>query len=181
MLKKWLVYGVSALVLGCGALTVQAENAADYRAAAETGDAEAQFNLGLCYHYGRGVAKNLTEAVKWYRKAAEQGHVKAQANLGECYYFGQGVKQDFKEAAYWYRKAAVLDGETSGPYAELKKKYGLDNRHIEFLKQQPAPAFLITTRPKENTRLMMLVRLDTYYLPRVGQGPADGKLGGCNP
>ena len=36
----------------------------EYKAKAERGDAESQFNLGFCYDDGRGVAKNAKEAVK---------------------------------------------------------------------------------------------------------------------
>ncbi|KAB2645301.1 MAG: SEL1-like repeat protein, partial [Verrucomicrobia bacterium] len=43
-------------------------------AKAKQGDADAQFNLGVCYESGNGVAKDYVEAVKWYRKAAEQGN-----------------------------------------------------------------------------------------------------------
>ena len=53
-----------------------------YRKAAEQNQAEAQFNLGVCYWNGQGVAKDDPEAVKWYRRAAEQNHVRAQFNLG---------------------------------------------------------------------------------------------------
>lgn len=52
-----------------------------YQKAAEKGYALAQFYLGLCYHNGEGVEKNLSEAVKWYRKAADQGHAEAQNAL----------------------------------------------------------------------------------------------------
>ena len=78
----------------------------EYKAKAEQGDAEAQFNLGFCYDDGRGVAKNAREAVKWYRKAAEQNYAPAQSNLGYCYDNGRGVEQDAEEATNWYRKAA---------------------------------------------------------------------------
>ena len=56
----------------------------EYKARAEQGDAEAQFNLGFCYDDGRGVEKDYGEAVKWYRKAAEQNFAPAQFNLGYC-------------------------------------------------------------------------------------------------
>jgi len=52
---------------------------------AEQGDAPAQYELGLMYFYGQGVAKNEAEAVKWYRKAAKQHHAKAQFLLGLAY------------------------------------------------------------------------------------------------
>ena len=70
------------------------------------GDAAAQNNLGVCYEYGQGVARNYAEAVEWYKKAAVQGHVYAQFNLGECYDNGQGVTRNYAEAAKWFRKAA---------------------------------------------------------------------------
>ena len=39
------------------------------RKAAEHGDANAQYNLGLMYDNGQGVTQDHTEAVRWYRKA----------------------------------------------------------------------------------------------------------------
>jgi hypothetical protein len=45
-----------------------------YRKVAEQGKESAQFNLGCCYVYGRGVAKNPVIACKWFRLAAERGH-----------------------------------------------------------------------------------------------------------
>src|ERR1039458_8593653 len=78
----------------------------EYKAKAEQGNAEAQFNLGFCYDDGRGVAKNYAKAAKWYRKAAEQNFAPAQFNLGCCYDKGQGVRKNKVEAVKWYRKAA---------------------------------------------------------------------------
>ena len=78
----------------------------EYKAKAEQGDAEAQFNLGFCYDDGRGVRKDYGEAVKWYRKAAEQNFAPAQFNLGYCYDNGEGVAKDYVEAVKWYRQAA---------------------------------------------------------------------------
>ena len=77
-----------------------------YRLAADQGDASAQFNLGVMYDNGQGVAQDYKEAVKWYRLAADQGFASAQFNLGVRYANGQGVAQDYKEAVKWYRLAA---------------------------------------------------------------------------
>ena len=74
--------------------------------AAERGDPEAQFNLGMCYEEGKGVSRNYAEAVKWLRKAAERGNAAAQCQLGICYFVGEGVAENATEAAQWYRKAA---------------------------------------------------------------------------
>ena len=56
-----------------------------YRRAAEQGNAEAQFNLGLMYFNGRGVAQDYKVAAQWYRRAAEQGHAEGQTALGAMY------------------------------------------------------------------------------------------------
>jgi TPR repeat protein len=84
----------------------QAKYFEDTKVKAEQGDANAQSNLGFCYESGRGVEKNVAEAVKWYRKAAEQTNAYAQYNLGVCYMNGEGVEKDIVEATAWYRKAA---------------------------------------------------------------------------
>ncbi len=63
-----------------------------YRKAAERGDADAQFNLGVCYSKGESVKQDRAEAAKWLRMAAKQGHAPAQKAL-EKYksWFGFGL------------------------------------------------------------------------------------------
>ena len=112
MFGKWFAYGMAALALGCGTLTVRAEepkkDAAQYRAAAEKGDAEAQFNLAQCYRFGWGVEPDKAKAVYWYRKAAEQGLKEAQYNLGVCYKKGEGVPKDLEQAVCRRSRPASL-------------------------------------------------------------------------
>ncbi len=73
---------------------------------AEQGDVSAQYNLGLLYESGLGVAQDVVEAVEWYRLAADQGDASAQYNLGVIYDEGHDVPQDYAEAAKWYNLAA---------------------------------------------------------------------------
>ena len=91
--------------------------------AAEQGDANAQFILGVLYRDGDGVPKDTTEAAKWFRKAAdqgiadaqvhlirlaaEQGDAAAQLKLGFKYASGNGMPQDDAEAVKWLHKAAM--------------------------------------------------------------------------
>lgn len=75
--------------------------------AAELGNAEAQYQLGLCY-YGRGTQEDEAQTVCWLRRAAEQGHAKAQYVLGVCCERGKGVRQDAAQTVLWYRKSAEL-------------------------------------------------------------------------
>ncbi|MHC8509519.1 MAG: hypothetical protein ACYYKD_09015 [Rhodospirillales bacterium] len=51
-----------------------------YRAAAEQGDANAQYNLGLATKTAT-ASQNCAEALKWLRRAAEQGQAHAQKML----------------------------------------------------------------------------------------------------
>ncbi len=44
-----------------------------FRLAAEQGNANAQYNLGVMYQQGWGVPRDYKKAVKWFRLAAEQG------------------------------------------------------------------------------------------------------------
>lgn len=68
---------------------------------AQSGDADAQYALGLAYGSGFGIEENPAEAAKWFRKAAEQGVAVAQKNLAHHLAKGDGVKQDYVEAYKW--------------------------------------------------------------------------------
>lgn len=74
--------------------------------AATQGNSSAQYNLGICYQYGRGTQKDETEAFSWYTKAANDGHVSSQLKLGDMYLSGEGTGKDETEALNWYKKAA---------------------------------------------------------------------------
>jgi TPR repeat protein/uncharacterized RDD family membrane protein YckC len=77
-----------------------------FQSLAEQGDMFAQFNLGVMYTKGQGLAQDYNQAVDWFRKAAEQGLAGAQFRLGSAYDNGRGVAQDYKQAFDWYIKAA---------------------------------------------------------------------------
>src|SRR5215213_11434903 len=68
---------------------IEAWQRADYAAAvgiwrplAESGDADAAFNLGQAYRLGRGVPINLGAAQTWLERAGRKDHVDAQTTLG---------------------------------------------------------------------------------------------------
>jgi len=66
----------------------------------------ANFNLGLMYETGRGVAPDAGAAFRFYFKAAEKGVAAAQFNVGNMYANGIGVPKDDFEALLWFRQAA---------------------------------------------------------------------------
>jgi TPR repeat protein len=81
-------------------------------AAAEQGDADAQFNLGVMLENGvddnghaiegsKAVARRA-EAVKWLLSAAEQGLPRAQLQLAEAYAGGGEAPDDYVRACGWF-------------------------------------------------------------------------------
>jgi|GEM_PF-4063843 len=90
-------------------LTRQEQLAATFRdtlAAAERGDANAQYDLAMMYAMSRGVTRDDEQAMAWLHKAAEHGDADGQVTLATLYAEGRGVPQDDTQAAVWYRKAA---------------------------------------------------------------------------
>jgi hypothetical protein len=75
------------------------------RLAAEHGNTEAQFWLGVGYEQNWFGTVDIQQAIKWYRKASEGGDPDAQVELGQKYEDGEGVEQNYRLAAEWYRKA----------------------------------------------------------------------------
>lgn len=76
------------------------------RRAAEGGNAEAQFQFGMLYGNGDGVAQDFEQAADWIARAAKQGHAEAQVTLGSLYAAGRGVSRDESAARDWFIKAA---------------------------------------------------------------------------
>lgn len=78
--------------------------------AAEDGDVEAQYMLGMSYQHGRkmgyGVEEDPRQAVLWYEKAALQGDLRSQQTLAQIYFIGLGVEKNTEEGVKWSRKAA---------------------------------------------------------------------------
>jgi hypothetical protein len=86
--------------------------------AAWFGDAEANTYVGICFHDGIGVKKNIKRALKHYRRALKEDPY-AQYCLGLCYRDGEGVKQSRQLAFFWLKKSAA-NGELDAIKA-LKK------------------------------------------------------------
>ena len=90
-----------------------------YTKAADQGNDDAQYNLGLMYYDGKGVTQGHEQAAYWFGNAAVQGNADAQVYLGYMYSSGEGVTKDYKQAEYWYRKAVAQGND----YAENNLGY----------------------------------------------------------
>jgi len=107
-------FAISAAILIAFCFTGSwAEDTADIRKKAESGDAAAQFELAQYYVSEADKARSQRRALRdqkrafdWYSRSAEQGFAKAQFNLGHMYILGQGVDQDRSQGVDWQVKAA---------------------------------------------------------------------------
>lgn len=72
------------------------------------GDGSSQNSLGRCYEDGKGVAKDIDQAVKWYVKSADNNCPLGITSLADCYAEGKGVKLDEQKAKDLYYKSINL-------------------------------------------------------------------------
>lgn len=115
------------------------------KAAAEKGDHEAQFLIGLQYKVGDGLPRDRAEAAKWLRKAAESGNAEAQYALGDLYAddsVDDGLANP-AEAAKWI-KAAAAQGEP-----EAKARLEADKARADEKRSDPTAKPAGATEPAE--------------------------------
>jgi TPR repeat protein len=82
------------------------------RIAAESGEAAAQFNLGVLYDSriddnGYAIEGDRAEAIKWLLAAAERGLPRAQSRLAELYADGPNASGNYVNARAWFLLAAA--------------------------------------------------------------------------
>ncbi len=82
----------------------------EFRKAADDGDAEGQYQIGMLYARGQGVVRSFGDAMTWFSRAAEQGHAEAQYQLGLGYLHG-GQADDW--TTNWFNRAAAQDQEAA--------------------------------------------------------------------
>ena len=113
---------------------------------AESGEARAQYELGLLHFQGWRVPGEYRTAHAWIRKSAEQGYAKAQEKLGNLYRIGMVVPQDNAYAYAWFSLAAH-QGD-SNAIVHLKKLKQL------MTSQQLSRAGQLMEEIKRNTKAM---------------------------
>jgi uncharacterized protein len=73
-----------------------------YTLAADQGEQESTYNLGVLHFTGEGVAIDRAEGCRWFEKSARLGYAAGQFAAGECYEKGFGRPKDAIKAKYWY-------------------------------------------------------------------------------
>jgi TPR repeat protein len=84
--------------------------------AADTGNADAQSNIGGLYFNGNGVQQDYEQAMNWFIAAANNGSTDAMYSIGNMYLLGNGAPIHIPTAIEWYTKAANL-GDKFGQYS----------------------------------------------------------------
>lgn len=83
-------------------------------ARANSGDIEAQYEIGWRSAIGVGLPSDESLALHWLASAARAGHPLAQNNLGARYLAGDGVAPDLLEAYKWFTLAALAGDRKAG-------------------------------------------------------------------
>jgi TPR repeat protein len=80
-----------------------------FSGAAQKGDPQAAYYLGMMYQNGMAVARDMKAAAHWLQFAANRQTPAAMYALAKLYLAGDGVKRDDIAARRWIEKAADLE------------------------------------------------------------------------
>lgn len=82
-----------------------------FKKAADKGDANGLYNLGMCYLRGYGCELDQDLAFKCFLTSAEMGHPEAINNMGGFYRDGIVVKKDVAQAVKFFARSAELGND----------------------------------------------------------------------
>jgi TPR repeat protein len=136
-MKPWIVRsGLAALVLALlaivalptldGPLNLPPGVTQEMLERAETGDAQARFEIALAYLDGGTVEPEREKALHWLTLAADRGHPRAQSALGHMWMSG-GLVSSSEAREGWWVEDPVDDGEAlPAPDDDANAEIGLE-------------------------------------------------------
>lgn len=90
--------------------------------AAQHGNLEAAYNLGVLYEKGLGLQKNPQQALSWYEFSANHGYQPAMRRLQQIYHDGLlGQSPNKEKSTFWQQRMSSSDNVTSIPTAHSQK------------------------------------------------------------
>ena len=107
---------------------------AHWKKAAEEGDADGFYYMGVYYGTGDVVSQDYPTAVAYFEKAAEKGHLDAIFQLGVFHMFGFGVKKDIHKALKYFELAAGNGHCEAAAWAGQIYEYGTDGIKVNHKK-----------------------------------------------
>ena len=96
---------------------------------ATQGVSVSQYNTGINYFTGRGIAKDIEKAVYWYQRASEQGHSKAPFNIAIIYANGEVTEKDLSLALQYFLVSAERGNKEAKNF--IKKLNNLESSSLE--------------------------------------------------
>ena len=136
---------------------------ADIESAAESGDADAQYNLATIYKRGYTSTNERVKvsnrlALKWCKMAAQQNHMLALFELGKIYYFGLLGSRSNKEKTAFYWKAAADQGH----FEAARRLYNL--KHESNTEEKPEKPDYLTPSLARKLKKELLETLETLEI-----------------
>lgn len=87
--------------------------------AAQSGDKDAQYLLGIYYSDGKLIPPDFSEAIYWLKAASSQASVDAQVRLADMYSMGTGVAVDNLQAYVIYKIASINGSDFAMDQADV--------------------------------------------------------------
>jgi len=139
-----------------------------YRQAADKGDADAMFKLGLCYFNGDGVSQDKKKAIELIKHAVDNDSADAMNCLAKLYLSGREIGQDKKKAIELFQRAVGL-GNSDAMY-----NLGVCHFDADGVRQDKKTAILFFELAAGKGNVDALNRLGICYLNGDGK-PEDEK------
>ena len=96
-----------------------------YKKAAELGNKDGMYNLGLYYLNGVYVEQDDEMALLWLERAAEKGHSDAANDIGVYYHNSKNLRGKHFKAIKWYKRGAELGNKYSQCNLGWHYEYGM--------------------------------------------------------
>lgn len=147
---------------------------------AESGDAEAQYNIGWMYLNGYGLMMNDSKALEWWQRASDQGYTDASFSIAMLYSLGEGrVERDMDKAIDYYMMA-VEDGHEDANMI-IRSMLARDDESIRQRKQEIVRTYGYLLGPLfdvkvERANLRRKPSLESQIVTVLNQGEAMVEL-----
>ncbi|XP_054024313.1 death ligand signal enhancer [Dryobates pubescens] len=134
--------------------------------AAQSGDAQSRYHVGVCYEQGLGVQQNLAEAMRHYRQSAAAGNPSARQRLRLLaeeledtppkHTFPSGIRASSSSPSFWASEpvpAGLHTTQPAQPALTLPHSWSADGLHMMLGATGWSRALGSSTAPLELQRL----------------------------
>lgn len=139
-----------------------------YKKAAQNGNVDAKYNLGVIYERGDGIEIDYEKAARWFLSAAKDGHKDAQYNLANMYSKGAGYSLNQTKATKWYL-AAANQGDVTSQF-NLGNRYAIGKGVSKDMSESYKWYYLATMQGDEGAKKQLLFLEKTIAQEYVEKG-----------